>query len=95
MSKKKKRGNIKGLLYEIIKKKNLNEALMKFRQLIDAMKYMHNMNICHRNIKPESILFDENNKIKLIDFGFSFCYKNTLIKIFISIIFFTFAFDLP
>ena len=39
------------------------------------------MNICHRNIKPESILFDENNKIKLIDFGFSFCYKNTNIKI--------------
>ena len=45
------------------------------------MKYMHNMNICHRDIKPENILFDENNKIKLIDFGFSFCYQNTNIKI--------------
>ena len=73
----------KGLFDEIIKKKNLNEkeALIIFRQLIDAMKYMHNMNICHRDIKPENILFDENNKIKLIDFGFSFCYKNTNIKI--------------
>ena len=46
-------------------------------------------------IKPENILFDENNKIKLIDYGFSFYYKNNLIKIFISIIFFAFAFDLP
>ena len=33
-------------------------------------------------IKPENILFDENNKIKLIDYGFSFCYKNTNIKYF-------------
>ena len=46
-------------------------------------------------IKPENILFDENNKIKLIDYGFSFCYKNSLIKILISIIFFTFTSDLP
>ena len=70
MSKKKKKRNIKGLFDEIIKKKNLNEkeALIIFRQLIDAMKYMHNMNICHRNIKPENILFDENNKIKLIHY---------------------------
>ena len=34
------------------------------------------------DIKPENILFDENNKIKLIDYGFSFCYKNTTIKYF-------------
>ena len=62
MSKKKKRGNIK---IEIKKKKNINEkeALIIFCQLIDAMKYMHNMNICNRNIKPENILFDEKNKI--------------------------------
>ena len=46
-------------------------------------------------IKPENILFDENNKIKLIDYGFSFCNKNALINIFVSIIFFTFTFDSP
>ena len=52
MSKKKKRGNIKCLFDEIIKK-NLNkkEALIIFGQLIDAMKYMHNMNICHKTRK--------------------------------------------
>ena len=33
-------------------------------------------------IKPENILFDENNKIKLIDYRFIFCYKNTNIKYF-------------
>ena len=51
MSKKKKRGNIKGLFDEIIKKKNLKEVLIIFGQLIDAMKYMHNMNICHKTRK--------------------------------------------
>ena len=52
MSKKKKRGNIKGLFDEIMKKKNLNEkeALIIFHQLIDEMKYMHNINICHKTI---------------------------------------------
>ena len=41
------------MFLEIIKKKNLNEkeALIIFRQLIDEMKYMHNMNICHKTIK--------------------------------------------
>ena len=48
MSKKKKRGNIKGLFDEIIKKKNLKEVLIIFGQLIDAMKYM---NICHKTRK--------------------------------------------
>ena len=49
MSKKKKKGNIKCLFDEIIKK-NLNkkEALIIFGQLIDAMKYM---NICHNTRK--------------------------------------------
>ena len=53
MYKKKKRRNIKSLFDEIIKKKNLKEkeALIIFRQLIDEMKYMHNMNICHKTIK--------------------------------------------
>ena len=73
----------KGLFDEIIKKKNLNEkeALIIFQQLIDTMIYLHNMNICHRDIKPENILFDKNNEIKLIDFGFSFCYGNQNLKI--------------
>ena len=37
----------------MMKKKNLKEkeALIIFHQLIDEMKYMHNMNICHKTIK--------------------------------------------
>lgn len=44
-----------------------------FRQLISAVEYCHeNARIIHRDIKPENILIDENDDIKLSDFGVSF-----------------------
>ena len=41
---------------------------------------MHEKNICHRDFKPENVLYDsENKKIKIIDFGTSkkFIRRNT------------------
>ena len=40
-----------------------------FKQLIDVLKYIHSKNIVHRDIKPDNILIDLNNTIKLCDFG--------------------------
>ena len=45
------------------------EAQNYFRQLLDAVKYLHTCHLCHRDIKPENILFTEDGKLKLIDFG--------------------------
>lgn len=41
-------------------------------QLISTLVYIHSQNICHRDIKPDNILYDrQNKKITIIDFGIS------------------------
>ena len=61
----------------IISKKRLSEsdAQKIFIQLVDALQYMHKLQICHRDICLEHIMLDSNNIPKLIDFGFSTFYK--------------------
>ena len=61
----------------IITKKRLSEtdAQQIFIQLVDALQYMHKLQICHRDICLEHIMLDSNNIPKLIDFGFSSFYK--------------------
>ena len=65
------------LLTLILNKKRLSEAdaLKIFVQLVDSLQYIHKMNICHRDIRIEHILFDNNNIPKLIDFGYSCFYQ--------------------
>ena len=67
----------KNLLEKIILKRRLNEneSLVIFIQLLDALVYMHKMNIAHRNIHTEHILFDKNNRPKIIGFNYSTFYE--------------------
>ena len=62
------KNNIKGL--------NETEAFYYFIQVVNAVYFLHENNIIHRNIKPENILLtkDDNNKyiIKLCDFRMSY-----------------------
>ncbi|KAL4506793.1 hypothetical protein ABPG72_001214 [Tetrahymena utriculariae] len=47
------------------------EAKVIFRQILEAVLYLHKKRVIHRDIKLENILINSNRKIKLIDFGFS------------------------
>ncbi|KAJ3123245.1 hypothetical protein HK098_002083 [Nowakowskiella sp. JEL0407] len=42
-----------------------------FRQIILGIEYLHDHNIVHRDIKPDNLLIDENNVLKIVDFGVS------------------------
>ncbi|KAK8380675.1 hypothetical protein O3P69_007948 [Scylla paramamosain] len=45
------------------------EARVFFRQIASAVAYVHNMGYAHRDLKPENLLLDDEQHLKLIDFG--------------------------
>ncbi|KAL4240820.1 hypothetical protein ACF0H5_001608 [Mactra antiquata] len=45
------------------------EAKIFFRQIVAAVGYIHNKGYAHRDLKPENLLLDEDQNLKLIDFG--------------------------
>ncbi|XP_059571964.1 calcium/calmodulin-dependent protein kinase type 1 isoform X2 [Alligator mississippiensis] len=50
------------------------DASQLIRQILDAVKYLHDMGIVHRDLKPENLLYyslDEDSKIMISDFGLS------------------------
>jgi len=44
-----------------------------FKQLLEALEYMHDQKYVHRDLKPANILIDSYHRVKLADFGLARC----------------------
>ena len=66
-----------GELFDRIRQKKVFSEFTAFhitRQLLETVKYLHDVGIVHRDIKPENILLSDDSEIptiKLADFGLS------------------------
>lgn len=57
----------------LLLRKQFSERLGRkfFRELVDALKYLHSYDIVHRDLKLENLMLTDEFQVKLGDFGFS------------------------
>lgn len=62
-----------GELFAKVAKGKLKEDQSRkyFQQLISAIDFCHSRGVSHRDLKPENLLLDENEDLKVSDFGLS------------------------
>lgn len=62
-----------GELFDKVSKGRLKENIARkyFQQLINAVDFCHSRGVYHRDLKPENLLLDENDNLKVSDFGLS------------------------
>ncbi|KAG6770813.1 hypothetical protein POTOM_026511 [Populus tomentosa] len=62
-----------GELFAKVAKGRLKEEAARkyFQQLISAIDYCHSRGVYHRDLKPENLLLDEDENLKISDFGLS------------------------
>lgn len=65
-------------LYQFIRKlpesriKKEEDVKVIFKKILEAVIYMHDNNVIHRDLKLENVLIDrKTHQTKLIDFGFA------------------------
>lgn len=60
-----------GSLYQYIKDRPFDEELARFyfSQLIEGLSYCHEMGVCHRDLRLENLLLDNDGLLKITDFG--------------------------
>ena len=51
------------------------EAANYYQQIIAGIEYLHMINCAHRDLKPENLQLDEDNTLKIADFGLGTSYN--------------------
>jgi len=66
-----KNGSLSKMIDNCKHKFTIKEIIKILKQLASALDFLHSppIRIIHRDLKPSNILFDENNNVKLVDFG--------------------------
>lgn len=67
-----------GDFLDFVKKRKLEEKVARyyFEQLLEALEHLHANGYCHRDLKIENILVDQNYDLVLTDFGHSVKYRD-------------------
>ena len=67
-----------GNLDMLIRSRRATEARVKpiFKAVLEALEYLHSQHVCHRDVKPENILFTSDERTKLADFGLARHFTN-------------------
>ncbi|KAJ9591396.1 hypothetical protein L9F63_002002, partial [Diploptera punctata] len=64
-------GTLAQMLSHRARRLDEREILMLFRQIVAAIRYMHDHNILHRDLKTANVFLNKDNTIKVGDFGIS------------------------
>ena len=72
--------NLNTFLIENPEKKRTQTKWKIFKQICEAVNYLHNHGLIHRDIKPHNIFLDENKDARLGDFGLAIKYQPSKIE---------------
>ena len=50
-----------------------HRRLTLLSQVLSALEFLHSYQICHRDVKPDNVLIDDDGHARLCDFGFVAC----------------------